>query len=316
MDCLEMNSILNIAPDDLFNSLKCYLCGKYLSVGPVISITDDGKPYKCGRCKDIPSKKTIRNLCYENVAAYLTFPCSYQNCKVKLCWDQVENHEKCCQYRVIRCVHRGCKSSITIENFEKHFKTHSQERTFDGNIHNFSIKKYSNSLFLLKNVMQEFIIVIRYSHTTLYAGVFSLQSLSQTTFFNLTISSNVKYSPSITYTAQVDIYDELLHCINCMRKKCHLLFHKYSVHYENNGLNVDLLPLKIHFESLEKLLLAPTKLMYSVSTYVETATENVQISESSSESCISNKLDLAPDLDEIDEGNESFLEDSDKKCIK
>lgn len=300
-----MNSVLSIAPDDLFNSLKCYLCGKFLSVGPVISITDDGKPYKCGRCKDIPSEKTIRNLCYENVAAYLTFPCSYVNCKAKLLWDQVESHEKCCQYRVIQCVHQGCNRQIMLENFEKHFRSHSQKNTFNVNIHNFSIKKYSNSVFLLTNLKQQFIVVIRYSLSTLYAGVFSLQPLSQITFFDLTISSNVIYSPSIIYKAQVDIYDDLLHCINCMRKKCHLLYHKYSVHYKNSGLNIDSLPLKINFESLEKLLLTPAKLMYSVSTYVQTDTENVQISESSSESCISDKLDLALDLNEIHEVNES-----------
>lgn len=302
-----MNSeVLSIAPDDLFNSLKCYLCGKYLSVGPVISISNDGKPYKCGRCKDIPSEKIIRNLCYENVAAYLTFPCSYEKCRVKLWWNQVENHEKYCQYRIIQCVHQGCDTQIMIEDFEKHFKLHSQKRVFNENIQNFSIKKYCSTVFLLKKLMQEFIVVIRYSHATLYAGVFSLQALSQATFFDLTISSNVIYSPSITYKAEVDVYDEVLHCINCMRKKCHLRYHKYSIHYENGGLNIDLLPLKINFESLEKLLLSPAKLMYSVNTFVQTANENVLISESSSESCISNKLEIAINFDETDEINESI----------
>lgn len=298
-----MNSISSVAPENLFNTLKCYLCGKYLSVGPVISITNDGKPYKCGRCKDIPSEKTIRNLCYEKVAAYLTFPCSYENCKVKLWWEQVEKHEKLCQHRIIQCVHQGCDTLIMIGDFEKHFKSHSQKRVFNENIQHFSVKKYCSTVFLLKKLMQQFIIVIRYCHATLYAGVFSLQPLSQSTFFDLTISSSVIHSPSIMYKAQVDLYDELIHCINCMRKKCHLYYHKYSVHYENSGLNTELLPLKINFESLEKLLLAPAKLLYSVNTFVQNVNENVQNSDSSSESCISDKLEIALDLDEIDEVN-------------
>lgn len=251
-------------PEDLFNSLKCYVCSKYLSVGPIISIANDGIPYKCGRCKDIPSDTIIRNLCYEKVAAFLTFPCSYENCEVKLEWELVGKHEKLCQHRIIQCVQHGCDTLIKVSDFEKHFRLHSEKRVFYDSIEKFVIKKYCSTVLLLKKTEQHFIVVIRYCHGILYAGVYSLQQLTQSTFFELEMSSNMSYSPLIYYKAEINVYDELIHCINCMRQKCHLKYHSYSDNYNKSGVNIDILPLKINFEALEKIFLSPAKIMYSV----------------------------------------------------
>lgn len=258
-----MELLLDGIPD-LFNTLKCYLCGKYLSVGPVISISEEGQPYKCGRCKDIPSPRIIRNLCYEKVAAYLTFPCSYEDCQMKITWNNIEKHETFCQHRNIQCVNHGCDAIIKIEDFESHFKSHSSKRIFWENMSDFVIKKYGSTIFLLKNVLQQFLIVMRYYEEFLYVGVFSLVPLMQNTFFNLEINSHNLYSPAISYKGDVIEYDELSHCINCMRKKCRLLYHKYSINYKDSGLNIDTLPIKINFDALEKLLLMPAKLICSV----------------------------------------------------
>lgn len=275
-----------VLPEDLLNTLKCYLCGKYLSVGPVISISDDGKPYKCGRCQDIPSEKNIRNLCYENVAAFLTFPCSYKNCEVKLKWNQVEKHEKHCRQRIIQCVVNRCDTLVEVEDFEKHFKSHSVNKAFLNSINNFEVKKYCNSTFFLRILTDQFIVVIRYYSGTVYVGVFSLQPLLNTTFFDLKIMSVSLYSPTVSYKAEVIEYDEPIHCINCMRRKCNLRYHKFSENYCKGGLNKDALPLRINFQVLEELLLFPAKLIYSVSIFSQATNLKNPISNNSLESGI------------------------------
>lgn len=286
-----MDIALNSLPDDLFKSLKCYLCGKFLSVGPVISISDDGKPYKCGRCQDIPSEKTIRNLCYEKVAVFLSFPCSYEDCDVRLAWGQVERHEKFCKYRIIQCVDNGCDTLMKVEDFENHFKLHSTKRVFQGSIQNYALKKYCSTIFLLKHLTHQFFVVIRYCTGTIYAGVFSIPPLLCNTYFNLTITGLVTCSPSISYKAPVIEYDEAIHCIRCMRQKCHLGYHKFSVNYDHCGSNLKSLPLVINSKALETLLFLPSKLTYSVNILPQC--NNVSdLSSTCSDSGISENLEI------------------------
>lgn len=272
---LNMN-ISNIS-EEAFETLKCYLCRKYLSVGPVISISDDGKPYKCGRCKDIPSLRTIRNLCYEKVAAFLTFPCSYEPCKVKLSWDEAMRHEQFCTQRVIQCVRNGCDVIVKIEDFENHFNLHSK-KVYTNSVENVSVKKYCSTVFLINNATEQYLFIMRYSQGNIYAGVLSLQPLLQHNMFSLKITCDKTYAPSIIYKSDVIEYNELEHCINCMRKKCCLEYHKFSVKYYKSGENVTHLPLVINFEALEKLLLIPAKFIYSVNIFNQCSTDNAKTS--------------------------------------
>lgn len=281
-----MDTELTIS-EDLFESLKCCLCDKYLSILPIISLTESGKPYKCGRCFDIPSEKIIRNLCYEKVAAFLTFPCSYKGCTEKITWDLVDIHEKYCQQRVIKCLINKCDALVAVCDMEKHFKSPNHiRRIYYNKIKKLTMKNQCSIVILLKTVQDNYFVVLRHSYETLYAGVYSLQSYlrRKDLDFKLTMTTNGSHSPSVSYIGKVIHYDDLEHCMNCVRKRCQLDYHKFSVKYGQSGKNINMFPLKINYEALEKILFAQSSLIfYSFDILLPDNDNNVE-SEKSSQS--------------------------------
>lgn len=95
--------------------LKCFFCGMYLSVPPIYS--NKGKS-SCGRCSPFGH----RNMVYEELAKFITFPCSHQNCKVLLNWADVQHHESVCPFKpiFILCPKHTCNLDILAHNILQH----------------------------------------------------------------------------------------------------------------------------------------------------------------------------------------------------
>ncbi|KAG5874672.1 hypothetical protein JTB14_011759 [Gonioctena quinquepunctata] len=66
-----------------------------------------------------------RNKFYENVAKMFLFPCTYEDCKETISWGNVEQHERDCSHRTLRCPYiqrwTNCQASYSsIEEFHGH----------------------------------------------------------------------------------------------------------------------------------------------------------------------------------------------------
>ncbi|KAJ8948899.1 hypothetical protein NQ314_008333 [Rhamnusium bicolor] len=115
-------------PKDAINYNKCSLCQKLLSVPPIMTASSEKNQYVCGRCKDVKCETYTRNTLFENIARYLSFPCTYENCTEIIPWGLVELHEEECTHRKIRCpiYYQECDEEIEITKLKSHF----EEKTY------------------------------------------------------------------------------------------------------------------------------------------------------------------------------------------
>lgn len=225
---------------ELFENLKCSLCQKYLTVGPIYSITQTGEKYKCGRCEDIRSTILIRNFCYENIVSNIDLPCSYAECNTTLQWGQVVEHEQTCNYRTIQCI--GCDAFVKLDELEEHFKSDlspDDNRLFKNVIENYSLPSQPKSAtFLLKTNSHKYIIIIHFDCIrNMYAAVYCLQNLLEQTSFELKLTSESE-STIVTFKGNVIEYTEKQHCINCTLQKCQLEYHVHSKKYKGNACRI------------------------------------------------------------------------------
>ncbi|KAK9877185.1 hypothetical protein WA026_016934 [Henosepilachna vigintioctopunctata] len=101
---------MNISFNAADVALRCCICNKPLSVPPILHNSELGNI--CGRCEESAlnyeeaNNSTLeRQRVYENIAKYLTFPCSYGvlGCKTELAWNSVHDHEEVCEFKNIVC---------------------------------------------------------------------------------------------------------------------------------------------------------------------------------------------------------------------
>lgn len=181
-----MNQPINKADKKRFENLKCKLCQKYLTVGPIFTVTQSGEDSKCGRCEDIKSNVLIRNFTYEKMLSNIDLPC-FAGCDIKLRWGQVEQHEQICNYRTIQCI--GCNNIVKFEEFEEHFKSEMKpddNKFFTKAIENYSIPPYKSTSFLFKALKHSYIVVIHFMyHQMMYAAVYCLQNQLEVAKFDL-----------------------------------------------------------------------------------------------------------------------------------
>lgn len=231
-----MSQLIQKTGKELFENLKCSLCQKYLTVGPIYSVTQSGDTYKCGRCEEIKSATLIRNFCYENIVSNIDLPCSYEECNVVLQWGQVVEHEQICNYRTIQCI--GCDTFIKLCELEEHFKSDlkpDDNRFFTNVIENYCLSPLKSATLLLKTFTHNYIVVIHFDcNRDMYAGVYCLQNLPQEeTNFELKIISDNEMK-SVIFKGNVNEYIEKKHCVNCTLGKCQLDCHVRSKKYNKN----------------------------------------------------------------------------------
>lgn len=88
----------------------CSNCNRLLNVSPVFCIEVNNVMQKiCGRCTHIVnnfSGKKQRQHTFEDLAEYLTYPCSNKQygCDSVFPWENVVSHETVCKYQYIPCV--------------------------------------------------------------------------------------------------------------------------------------------------------------------------------------------------------------------
>lgn len=115
-----------ILQKDMLKSVKCIYCEMYLSVPPIYITSQDGKKYKCGRCK-VKSYIHCRAVMYEKIAKYLSFPCVYKECTEVLSFKDVAKHEELCEHKVIKCIARSCKQELSMTEFAPHMKENHEK---------------------------------------------------------------------------------------------------------------------------------------------------------------------------------------------
>lgn len=250
--------------ESFFQNFKCCFCKKFLSVGPVFSIfADEEELFKCGRCEGI---ECAINFYFERVTPSVNVPCSYFGCDITLPFGKMREHEKFCTQRTVQCINLGCSLRTKAWELGSHFKacTLSQHERVYRNNANFSAEPYQDEVFILELLQHSFVSVILFKSYYMYAGVFSLNESSNKISFTLTIGAQGKEDCSIKFRKDVILYDESVHCINCMRRHCELPNHKFSLSNVKCGENISDLPLTINFDLYYEILFWPSRIFYSV----------------------------------------------------
>ncbi|CAH1966883.1 unnamed protein product [Acanthoscelides obtectus] len=101
-------------PRFVIEKLRCSKCGRYLSVAPVSG--PKGK-YTCGRC--CPNAESSGP--YEEIAKLIKFPCSNEDCKLRLKWGEALPHEYACQFRKTTCPFPTCYVRLFFSRLLNHF---------------------------------------------------------------------------------------------------------------------------------------------------------------------------------------------------
>lgn len=118
----------------------CSNCNRLLNVSPIFCIeVNNGMQKICGRCTHIVSNfsgKKLRQHIFEDLAEYLTYPCSNKQygCNSVFPWESVVAHESVCKYQYIPCVlsydlfpGNDCNWIGNVRNIDEHIKTNHKD---------------------------------------------------------------------------------------------------------------------------------------------------------------------------------------------
>lgn len=224
--------------DDL-SKLLCDNCKKYLSVPPIRMKA--GK-FLCGRCDSSGERVSI----YEELAKFITFPCSNKPCPTLLKWGEVEIHESNCKNSVlITCPKPNCVSYWNKVDLQKHIiKNHKElvhknkleinRRLKDIPLKNFNKDKVA---YLLQNDEEPYLVMV-YStckndiNDPMYIGSYSfsfgafyLEKNEKTkTHYDLTVTVTDDDGHKTVYSwynEPLKEYDSDKHCLSCLDSNCH-----------------------------------------------------------------------------------------------
>ncbi|KAG5896737.1 hypothetical protein JTB14_031719 [Gonioctena quinquepunctata] len=247
--------------------MRCSLCNCFLSVPPILIISNDGKENLCGRCEKVTDlKEATRNLCFENLARFLNFPCIYNYCPENLQWGEVEEHERTCKFKSIQCpiyYQHNCTDVVEISQFENHMKKKHSTNMIYGNILDREIGTNSCTVSFMKIDNEEFIIYI--FQDRIFVG--SLGPIKKYTKYSVKITADqFKYISLSYHNQEIVEYNERKHCYKCKRGQCNIDYHLLSWNYVN-GFDDD--SLMIHKNAIKEFLHESPTLLITVKLITE-----------------------------------------------
>ncbi|CAG9824090.1 unnamed protein product [Phaedon cochleariae] len=241
-------------------SMKCCLCKNVLSVPPIMVLSEDGTELKCGRCKNNNEKPSVcRNIALENMAMFFSFPCIYKNCNEMIPWKEVGSHEDACDNKTIKCpmYYQKCERNVQVPKLEEHCK-----RYHKGNIYyetlNCSFSPNEDLISILISSNQQFIIYITMGSKLSEIYVASLKKINECFTYDLKLSSTCN-NTFVAYENQpISKYDEVDHCLRCMRSNCDLRGYPHTKVKDDVPVNkflkkVDLTAVKLIFGDISKI---------------------------------------------------------------
>ncbi|KAG5895770.1 hypothetical protein JTB14_001618 [Gonioctena quinquepunctata] len=221
-----------VLEENLLETLKCSLCNKYLSLPPVSSISYDGIKQKCGRCREVRTEFSVRNITFENLAVTARFPCIYPDCKTILKWVDVGHHEDFCSYKTMTCpIFWICEKVIKISDLEVHFReNHDASLDFEY----FSEKEiefdqYMTSLLICGGV--PYLVARCTTETSFWFQVFSLFP-NENYEYELKLCSKTSDELCLLFKSHVVFFNERSHCFPCAVGKCREKSHPNSTLYK------------------------------------------------------------------------------------
>ncbi|XP_074032333.1 uncharacterized protein [Leptinotarsa decemlineata] len=220
-------------------SHKCTFCGGWLSIPPVMTVSDDGSGgtgQQCGRCKHIKCRVATRNTIFENVAKHLQFSCIHENCQENIPWREVDSHEKRCPHRRFKCpvYYEDCEEHIEISHFKSHMQMMHKKNIYYEKIVVEMINTVSTQVCLL--IVHSLQFLILFSEDQICAT--SLQSINNNFHYHLRFSSFVKPSISLSYeNISINEYHERESCFKCLKKQCALRIHPYAKNITDDSDN-------------------------------------------------------------------------------
>ncbi|XP_072382343.1 uncharacterized protein [Diabrotica undecimpunctata] len=218
---------------EVAKNLKCTFCSLYLSYPPIIIMPTQEESkvkYKCGRCS-LKTRFNFRNSLYEDLAAYMKFPCIFKGCSETVDLESVRDHEKDCQHRTIPCLASDCKEAVLETDFASHFKEkhkklyHSEKiyiESFHGSglavlekdnvcyilFYDLNIDTYRLALCGIKNNDKQFEIVLK--------------------------AKDSKNSIHLTEN-NIVMHNDRVYCYRCLKGDCKYEYHLHS-HYRRGML--------------------------------------------------------------------------------
>ncbi|XP_057655753.1 uncharacterized protein LOC130893538 [Diorhabda carinulata] len=238
-----------VIPDNILAQLKCSLCEGYLSVPPIMVISEDGDKYKCGRCYLIKTVVSNPAIIYELLANIMLFPCNYPDCNIKIPFADVKDHEKICEHRSVICPKANCNDIIKLLKIGAHFKEKH-------------IETYHSNSFNIKNVHAYYNIDVLEKNGKTYISLFDFDDVN----FGINVCAvdpNDNYKYEVTLKSEKSHYgitvsnqslvsfNERQHCFKCISNICKL---KYHVYKDNRKEISKRLSTKINKESVKRLL--------------------------------------------------------------
>ena len=78
------------------------------------------KPKNCPTCRNEMFK--TRSLILEKLLERLPTPCQYVGCSEEVMFDELENHEKECLFRLVECINTDCKAKMPLNEIMAHIE--------------------------------------------------------------------------------------------------------------------------------------------------------------------------------------------------
>ncbi|CAH1176968.1 unnamed protein product [Phaedon cochleariae] len=257
-----MAELLSKLHDELL-AMKCYLCKNVLSLPPIISICEDGKQLKCGRCKDINIPSTGRNFTLESMAKFFSYPCIYEDCNKSMPWDEVQSHEDSCAKKTIKCpiYYQDCEEIVMVQKLREHMENKHEYNIFYGSFTTVMTSDWCNIIVVIYSD-QKFLIMIR-TISPCHIYVTSLNNTDASFEYDLKLSSVHNDSHSVLIENQTIVkYNERDHCFRCIRNTCYVNYHPHS--RINGNVPVNMNCKKIDLSSMKTLFGDVSEIRYTI----------------------------------------------------
>lgn len=222
--------------ENVLSTYKCFLCDHFLSVPPIHSAGLEKEFYRCGRCSSVKCQTYTRANLFEAVAQQLSFPCTYQPCNKKIAWGFVDQHEKNCPHRTMKCpmYYHNCSEKIKVEEIRNHFlERHSKNVREMGEP--WRVNLDFDYVFLTEMDGRDFLVYILHLNDLFSISVLCTGRSAYAKFSVKLVKDNFSVSFE---DMKVVRYDERSHCYPCMRKKCHEPCHPYSEKNKTSEMDV------------------------------------------------------------------------------
>lgn len=275
-------------------NLHCNNCKKILSVGP---IRLNNGIYTCGRCSSLFGEHVT---IYEELAKFMSFPCTNDLCPAQLKWGEVSNHERNCPYKLMDCPKPNCKLCYNVSDAYQHFTTIHKELVYEQDL---QIKRTLRDIplenfnrdrgaYLLCHENQSYVVMVfgtckedryepgyigSYSYSF---GVFYLYKNEKTkTHYDLTVKITDDQDIHTTYSWKNQEIREYTNenCLGCLDKNC------YKGHTNK--------PKKFLWNQINNILNDGCHYVIKYSVKLVNNKSNIQTAPSSVNSTLSSKLE-------------------------